>query len=114
RYAETRPRSRIWRDAELSRLWEALDAPAGLTGVDGAPIHVGEPMRIAIKLLALLGQRRGEVAGMARAELDLEARTWLIDGSRTKGSRPHMVPLPKAALPLIERAILLADLGRDA
>lgn len=113
RYAETKPRSRIWRDGELVTLWKGLEDPTGLVDVDGKPIYVGEAMRIAIKLLAVLGQRRAEVIGMQKEELDLKARTWLIDGKRTKGSRPHMVPLPRQAIPLIERAIVLADANRN-
>lgn len=113
RYAETKPRSRIWRDTELVLLWKALNDPSALVDGDDKPTYVGEPMRIAIKLLAILGQRRGEVIGMAKSELDLPARTWLIGGDRTKGSRPHMVPLPEAAIPLIERAITLADMNRN-
>ena len=69
-------------------------------------------MRIAIKLLALLGQRRAEVIGMERSELDLSAKTWLIDASRMKGNRPQMVPLPEVAVPLIKRAMMLADMDR--
>lgn len=113
KYAETKPRSRIWRDAELVRLWRGLDDPNALVNLDGDRVHAGEAMRIAIKLLAILGQRRGEVIGMARAELDLQARTWIIDAARTKGSRPHMVPLPEVAIPLIERAIAIADLNKS-
>lgn len=112
RYAETKPRSRIWRDPELVALWAGLDDPSRLADAEGKPIYIGEPMRIAIKLLTMLGQRRGEVIGMEKAELDLPARTWLIDGKRTKGSRSHMVPLPEAAVPLIERAIFLSDQNR--
>ncbi|MEJ6791063.1 tyrosine-type recombinase/integrase [Brevundimonas sp. BR2-1] len=111
-FADTRPRSRIWTDKELASLWAALDDPANLLDEEGKAIHVSEQVRIAIKLLALLGQRRGEVIGMERSELDLRAKTWLIEGRRMKGSRPHMVPLPNAAIPLIERAIMLSDAGR--
>jgi integrase len=112
-FADRVTRSRIWSDAETRALWSALDDPAELRGDDGGPIHVGEGVRIAIKLLLLLGQRRGEVIGMERRELDLAARTWLIGAARTKGSRPHMVPLPPAAIPLIRRAMFLSDFDRD-
>lgn len=112
-FADRVPRSRIWSDIEVLALWRALDDPGELVGLNGKPIRVGEAMRIAIKLLLLLGQRRGEIIGMERRELDLEARTWLIDAARTKGSRPHMVPLPPTAVPLIRRAMLLSDFDRD-
>lgn len=112
-FADRLPRSRIWSDSEMRSLWGALDDPSSLVDLNGKPIRVGEGMRIGIKLLLLLGQRRGEIIGMERRELDLEARTWLIDAARTKGGRPHMVPLPPAAVPLIRRAMVLSDFGRD-
>lgn len=112
-FADRIPRARIWSDAEIRALWSVLDDPGKLRGEDGRPIRVGEGLRIAIKLLLLLGQRRGEVIGMERRELDLEARTWLVGAERTKGSRPHMVPLPPAAIPLIQRAMFISDFDRD-
>ncbi|MNY68804.1 hypothetical protein D3C86_2066300 [compost metagenome] len=59
----------------MRSLWDALDDPSSLVDQNGKPIRVGEGVRIAIKLLLLLGQRRGEIIGMERRELDLEART---------------------------------------
>lgn len=112
-FAESVPRSRIWSDAELVSLWAVLDDPTGLADEDGKPIQVSEAMRIAIKLLAILGQRRTEVIGMERRELDFSAKTWLIEAKRMKGSKAHMVPLPEAAILLIKRAIELADYDRE-
>lgn len=112
-FADSVPRSRIWSDGELVALWRALNDPTGLVNEEGKPIHVSEAMRIAIKLLAMLGQRRVEVVGMERRELDFAAKTWLIDAKRMKGSKSHMVPLPEAAIPLIRRAIELADVDRE-
>lgn len=111
-FADSVPRSRIWSDDELISLWAVLDDPTGLIDEDGKPIHVSEAMRIAIKLLAILGQRRTEVIGMERRELDFGAKTWLVDAKRMKGSKAHMVPLPDAAIPLIKRAIQIADSDR--
>lgn len=112
-FADSVPRSRIWSDDELVSLWAVLDDPTGLVDDDGKPIHVSEAMRIAIKLLAILGQRRTEVIGMERRELDFLAKTWLVDAKRMKGSKAHMVPLPEAAIPLIKRAIQIADTDRS-
>ena len=111
-FADSAPRSRIWSDDELVALWSVLNDPSGLSDEEGKPIQVSEAMRIAIKLLTILGQRRAEVVGMERRELDFAAKTWLIDAKRMKGSKAHMVPLPEAAIPLIQRAIELADTGR--
>ncbi len=112
-FAYQTPRSRIWSDAELRVLWSALQDPGRLRDRDGNRVYVSEPLRLAIALLIMLGQRRAEVIGMGRAELDLSARTWLIAGKRMKGGKAHMVPLPPAAVPLIKRAIMLADMDRE-
>ena len=111
--AAEKPRARIWTDEELRALWGALTDPFGLVAEDGKAVSVSENVRIAIKLAALLGQRRGEISGMARSELNLEARTLLLPAERMKGSKPHMVPLSEAAVALIRRAIEVADAGRD-
>lgn len=112
RVAEESPRSNIWSDDQLRTVWAALTDPTGLSDADGEPVHVSEPVRIAIKLAALLAQRRGEIIGMETAELDLDAKTWLIRPERMKGNRSHMVPLSDAAVGLIERAIELANAER--
>lgn len=114
RFGEQAPRSRIWSDEELAALWDYLDGPTKLFDDTGKVIHISEPVRIAIKLLILLGQRRAEVIGMERAELDLKTRTWLVRAHRMKGGRAHLVPLTDEAVALIERAMLLADEGRQA
>lgn len=113
RFGEQSPRARIWSDDELRALWAALDDQNGLTDNDGKPIHLSEGVSIAIKLLAIVAQRRSEVIGMKRDEVDLKAKVWLIPSGRIKGSRPHLVPLSDMAVALIERAIKVADAGRD-
>ena len=59
---------------------------------------------IAIKLLLVTAQRRGEVAGIEAAELDEAAALWTIPGARTKNKKPHAVPLSGLALELIRAA----------
>ena len=113
RFGEEKPRQRTWKDEELRILWEGLSDPTSLTAPGGGPANVGEAMCIAIKLAVILGQRRAEISGMELDELNLEARTWLIRPERMKGGRPHMVPLPNAAVLLIRKAIALAAIGRD-
>ena len=113
RVAEESPRNSIWTDEQLRTVWAALTDPTGLTDEGGKPVRVSEPVRIAIKLAALLLQRRGEVIGMEAAELDLEAKTWLIRPERMKGNRSHMVSLSDAAVALIKRAMDLANSDRE-
>jgi integrase len=57
-------------------------------------------------------QRVGEVAGMARSELDLKAREWRLPGERTKNGAAHVVPLSDLALAVIKEA--MADDGEHA
>jgi integrase len=60
----------------------------------------------ALQLALLTAARVGELAGMARSELehigDPTKAAWIIPGSRTKNKRDHLVPLSPAA-----RAIVL-------
>lgn len=76
---------------------------------EGSLLQIGQPMRIAIQLVFLLLQRRNEVLGMARSELDLEHGVWTIPAARMKSKRTHIVPLSPWAISLIERAIRLND-----
>jgi integrase len=65
---------------------------------------------IAIELAMFTLQRRAEVSGMHRSELDLERRTWVIPEDRTKGRAEHLVPLSDQAVVLIKDAL---DLHAD-
>ncbi|MFW6028059.1 MAG: tyrosine-type recombinase/integrase [bacterium] len=93
------PKERVLSDDEMRKLWTGLDTAL--------------PRRKAcqwiIKLLLVTGQRVGEVAGMRRDELDLDARTWSLPGSRTKNGHPHLVPLSDLAVEIIEEALADAD-----
>ena len=100
-------RDRVLTDAEVRAFW---------VGLDRAPI--GVPMRFLLRLILLTGQRRTEVAGMRRDELDLDAGLWTLPGNRivkgklahgrTKNGREHVVPLSACATTLIREAIALA------
>ena len=49
----------------------------------------------------LTGQRRGEVAGMRRDEIDLDKALWSMPGTRTKNGRPHVIPLCNQAVAIL-------------
>ena len=106
--AQERARDRVLTDDELARVWRA----AG---------ELEQPWRAILQLLILTGQRRGEVAGMAWAELTLEpaaAAVWRMPGARTKNGHAHDVPLGTAALvvlgevPRFAGCALALSLGR--
>jgi integrase len=73
----------------------------------------GQPTTVAaLKLMAYLFPRPGELRQAEWREFDLDKTVWEIPAKRTKMRRPHRVPLPKQAL------VILLDLqtvtGRSA
>ncbi len=61
--------------------------------------------RIALKLLAILAQRPGELRHAKWKEFDLEERIWAIPAGKMKMRRDHNVPLPAQAIVLLEELI---------
>lgn len=82
-------RDRVLSEAELGALWRAADAE-------------GYPFGVAVQLLVLTAQRRGEVLGASWPEVDLEGSTWVIPAGRAKNGQPNIVPLSHAAKRLLE------------
>jgi integrase len=93
---EPEPRDRVLSDSELLAVWRACgdDDFGGI-----------------IKLCILLAQRRSEIGGMRRSELDLDKAVWSLPKERTKNGKPHAVPLPEMAVDIIRSVPGL--LGRD-
>jgi integrase len=103
-----KPRTRVLTDDEIVRLWRGLDelTPPGKRGKG-----ISRPLALAIKLLLVTAQRRGEIA-TARwddvVEIDLvdttgkrqRRKAWRIP--ETKNDEPHLVPLSPLALSLLE------------
>lgn len=85
--AETE-RDRVLDMAELKRVWDA----AGLMGF---------PFGQFVRMLALTGQRRTEVAAARWADIDLDAATWTLGKADTKSDRKHLVPLSAPAVELL-------------
>ncbi|MFC3725462.1 tyrosine-type recombinase/integrase [Neoaquamicrobium sediminum] len=96
-------RDRVLSDDEVRTIWQSLPAAALRAGMDDI-----------FRLLFLTGQRSGEVAGMRRGEIDVDAATWTIPGSRTKNGLTHVVPLPDAALAIVRDRLDKADDEPDA
>jgi integrase len=94
-------------DEELKQLWIAL--PNALPR--------SKATQQIIKLCLLTGQRVGEVSGMHRNELDLNARTWTVPATRSKNKFPHEVPLSDLALAIIRetkgKEYLFPDMDKD-
>jgi integrase len=83
------PRGRVLSDDELRAIWQAAERIGGAGGA-------------FVKVLALTGQRRDEVRCMTRDEIMPGTADWVLPAARNKGRRDHLVPLPKAAVDLID------------
>ena len=109
------PSTRTLSDDELKLFWTALKDPSGLRlklevdDEEGRRVYVSRPMAILLQLAVLLMNRRVELAGMMRSELNLEQATWIVSADRMKNRAPHLVPLPPHALELIREAVVLAE-----
>jgi integrase len=102
---EKKVRERTLSDPELKAVWTALEAPGEVDGEDGRQLAISKGVSLALRLAAILLQRRAEIATMGVADLDLDQGVWLIPGDRTKNGRPHAVPLPPLALQLVKDAL---------
>ena len=80
-----------------------------LVGIDG--FEGQATTRIALKLLALLAQRPGEIRHAKWSELDFATRIWTIPAARMKMRRDHALPLPKQALALLDELRLMNGNG---
>jgi len=83
------PRTQYLSYQELWSLWQALDSSS-----------IANPFKIAIKILIVTGQRRGELMLAQWSEIDLPQKVWTIPASRSKNGRPHIVPLSTLAVGL--------------
>lgn len=61
---------------------------------------------LAVQLALVMGQRVGEVVGIVKSELHIDARSslWIIPKARTKSKREHRMPLSSLAIRLIGEA----------
>lgn len=101
---EESSRKRKLTDDELRIVWTKLDTAA-----------MAPATRLALKLLLVTGQRRGEVTFAQKHHFDLPASLWSIppelqktEGSRKYPTEPHLVPLSKLATDLVTELFTLA------
>ncbi len=101
------PRTRTIMPTDLAKLWHMAGAP------------VSPVMCSVIRILILSGQRRGEVAGARKPELQLASAVpgWLIPAWRdrerqergTKNGHPHFLPLPPLLFAEFQSALMSAE-----
>ncbi|MCG2592144.1 integrase arm-type DNA-binding domain-containing protein [Ramlibacter sp. XY19] len=56
----------------------------------------------ALEFALLTAARSGEVRGATWAEIDLDAKLWIVPAERMKGKKEHRVPLSAAAMKLLQ------------
>lgn len=96
---EERPRQRVLTADEVKTFWTKLPTA-----------DMAEPTRLALKLLLVTAQRRGELTFARWSHFDLEGKTWTIPVELLKTSharrgepKPHVVPLSPLALELLDQ-----------
>ena len=65
--------------------------------------------RLALQFTILTAARSGEVRGAVWSEVDLSNQLWTVPADRMKAHQEHVVPLPPAAMDLLEMVRSLAD-----
>lgn len=82
----------------------AIDLLRGLPG--GAPGDAVFPHAKAhsavLRFILLTLARREEAAGARWREIDLTSRTWTVPSERTKNAEPHIVPLSRQTVALLQ------------
>jgi integrase len=80
---------------------DAQELPELLRSIDS---YVGaEHTRLALQLMALTFVRTSELIGARWSEFDTKAARWNIPAERMKMKTPHVVPLSKQSLDLLEK-----------
>jgi integrase len=93
-------RERKLTEIELNAFWEKLDTS-----------DISPPIRAALRLLLVTGQRRGELARAKWGDIDLDEGRWIIPADNSKNGRAHEVPLTKLAIDLFEQLKKLAPVS---
>ena len=86
-----KPRNRVLDKNEVRVFWERLEK-ANMAG----------QIKLALKLLLITGQRRGEIVNSEWCEVDLVGKWWTIPGEKSKNGRANRVPLSKQALKVLK------------
>jgi integrase len=82
-------RDRVLSDEEIARIWVGAE-------------DLGWPFAGLFRMLLLTGQRRDEVASLSWSELDRGQAMWSLPASRSKNKKPHLVPLSKQAISVLD------------
>ena len=97
--AREKPRDRWLNDRELKAVWVGLLAMRKVRLGDDE-LRWSLPC-LALALMLITGQRKGEIIGMRWSELDRENAWWTLPPERSKNGLEHRVPLSPLALEMI-------------
>jgi integrase len=81
-------RDRVLDEDERRAIWKATTSGGAYDAI--------------VRLALILGQRKGEIGGMRWSEVDFDRALWLLPPERTKNGLPHLVPLPRQALEILQ------------
>jgi integrase len=82
-------RTRVLLESEIQAVWEAAET-------------FGYPFGTHVKLLLMLGLRRGELTNATWKEFKLKDGSWTIPEKRSKSGVAHHIRLPKQALTMFK------------
>jgi integrase len=86
--SKEKARDRWLNDQEIVWLWQACE-------------QLGYPLGALFRMLLLTAQRVSETASMEWAEVDLEAKLWVIPRGKAKSDRTHEVQLSEPVIALL-------------
>jgi integrase len=103
------PRDRNLGPDEIRSFWTWIEPTADLKR--GKQLGIGMPLAVALKLLLVTAQRRGELNKARWEQVDLGASVWTIPAANSKNGKEHRVPLSTLAVELFGR---LKALSRES
>jgi len=98
---QTSHRAAVTKPAAFGGLLRAIE------GFDGQPTT-----HAALRLMALLFPRPGEMRGAMWSEFDLAAAVWTVPAARMKMKAEHHVPLPRQALAILNELCPITGNGK--
>jgi integrase len=64
-----------------------------------------------VKLIICCGQRVRETLRADGRDFDLQAGLWNMPGEKTKGGKPHTLPLPRQAIAIVQELVDINGMG---
>ena len=108
--ADLRDAVAVAKTKSFAAITDPKDFGALLAAVDG---YIGQPATMAaLRLAPLVFVRPGELRSAEWAEFDLDARKWTIGADKMKQGLPHLVPLSRQALAILEDLHRVTGEGR--